>query len=129
MIRLYGESVYHAAFLTFAVLSFAAPAVAAPKPEFHFRSDLTEASGFPVYCESLRQFGYSNKYTAGVAVNGTIVLSPMTCRGFDQPRFHRDSLITLGHERAHLLGVRDESAAERKGVHDAPWLARRLRLG
>jgi hypothetical protein len=99
---------------------------ASPTPAFHFRVDLTYAAGFPVVCGSMHQFGYG-RYVAGVALVGyEIVLAPETCTGFDQPWFRQDSLVTLGHERAHMLGIKNEQAAERKGIRDAPWLARRL---
>lgn len=92
---------------------------------------LAHAAGFRVKCGSLARYGPRYEDGAADLEHRTILLSWDACRGFRQRKDHDwlvNSLVTLGHERAHLLGIRDERAAECKGVRDAPWLARRLRI-
>lgn len=95
-----------------------------------YHADLSAAAGFPVRCQPLSAYGF------GAGIGGTalldsrvIVLAPDTCRGFRHRGVWRvESLMTLGHERAHLLGVTDEHEADCDGFRQIGWLARRLHL-
>lgn len=86
---------------------------------------LSVATGVQVHCQPLKP------YVAGEALIQTreVLLSTDTCEGFYYTPMDRvDSLITLGHETAHLHGIRDERAADCVAAYEAPWLARRLGL-
>lgn len=94
-------------------------------------ANLTHAAGFPVRCQPISEWGARYQDGAANLQTHVIYLSPEVCKGFRQTTDHDwtvDSLVTLGHERAHLLGVQNEHAADCKGLRDAPWLARRLRV-
>lgn len=87
--------------------------------------NLSVATGVQVHCQPLRP------YVAGEAIVQTreVLLSPDTCTGlYENPMDRTDSLITVGHETAHLHGIRDERAADCVGMYEAPWLAHRLGL-
>ena len=85
-----------------------------------FRADLSAAAGYPVRCQYLAQ-GVSGE---ALTDRQEIVLTPNTCRSVD--RGGLDGLVTLAHERQHLLGVTDEQEADCEAIWDVPRLARRL---
>jgi hypothetical protein len=87
--------------------------------------NLSVATGFHVHCQPLPP------YIGGQALIRTreIILSPDTCAGFYGPPMDKvDSLLTLGHETAHLHGILNERGADCVAESEAPWLARRLHL-
>lgn len=90
-----------------------------------FQADLSHAAGFTVRCQPL-------VYDEGIGGTADlerkeILLSSETCRNFKRGGMRRlDSLVTLGHERQHLLGVTDEREADCEAIWDVRWLARRL---
>lgn len=86
---------------------------------------LSTASGVNVHCQPLPP------YLAGEAIVQTreIVLNTNTCAGFYEDTTNTlESLITLGHETAHLHGISNEKAADCMGLAEAPWLAKRLHI-
>ena len=90
-----------------------------------YRSDLSAAAGFSVRCQPLGQYGY-DRSVGGVALldQQAIALSLETCREIGRGKL--DGLVTLAHERQHLLGISDEQEAECEAIWDVRWLARRL---